>query len=97
MVFLNLRQRIDTVQGLLIVAEGKVSKQMVKWAGSLADESIVLVEGVVKKLSEPVKSCTVGDVEIHITQVRIHRNQVNDFNDKSWARSCISLLDLRYD
>lgn len=69
MVFLNLRQRIDSVQALLTVAEGKVSKQMVKWAASLADESIVLVEGTVQKTPELIKSATVGDVEVLVTKV----------------------------
>ena len=69
MVFLNLRQRTDTVQALISVTPEKISKQMVKWAASLADESIVLVEGIVKKTPELIKSATVGDVEIHIEQV----------------------------
>jgi hypothetical protein len=69
MVFLNLRQRTGTVQALLQVTAELVSKQMVKWAGSLADESIVLVEGTVKKSPEPIKSATVDDVEIHISEV----------------------------
>jgi len=69
MVFLNLRQRTDSVQALLTVTPEKVSKQMVKWAASLANESIVLVEGVVRKSPEIIKSASVGDVEIHVTQV----------------------------
>jgi len=69
MVFLNLRQRTDSVQALLTVTPEKVSKQMVKWAASLADESIVLVEGVVRKSPEIIKSASVGDVEVHVTQV----------------------------
>lgn len=69
MVFLNLRQRIDSVQALLTVAEGKVSKQMVKWAASLADESIVLVEGTVQKTPELIESATVGDVEVLVTKI----------------------------
>lgn len=71
MVFLNLRQRIDSVQALVTVSEGKVSKQMVKWAGGLADESIVLVEGTVKKTPEIIKSASVGDVEVHVTMVSL--------------------------
>lgn len=70
MVFLNLRQRIDSVQALVIVTPDKVSKQMVKWTAGLADESIVLVQGVVKKTPEPIKSATVSDVEIHVSKVR---------------------------
>ena len=69
MVFLNLRQRTDSIQALLSVAPEKVSKQMAKWAAGLAMESIVLVEGIVKKTPEPIKSATVQDVEIHISQV----------------------------
>ena len=42
MVFLNLRQRTDSVQALLTVQPEKVSKQMAKWAAGLSMESIVL-------------------------------------------------------
>lgn len=69
MVFLNLRQRTDSVQALMTVTPEKVSKQMVKWAASLQDESIVLVEGVVKKSPEIIKSASVGDVELHVFKV----------------------------
>ncbi|KAH7883642.1 aspartyl-tRNA synthetase [Phlebopus sp. FC_14] len=69
MVFLNLRQRTSTVQALMQVTEKLVSKQMVKWAGGLPDESIVLAEGTVKKSPEPIKSATVDDVEIHISEL----------------------------
>ncbi|KAH9937638.1 uncharacterized protein B0H18DRAFT_1100745 [Fomitopsis serialis] len=71
MVFFNLRQRIDSIQALLTVSPEKVSKQMAKWAAGLAMESIVLVEGTVKKTPEPIKSATVGDVEIHISQIHL--------------------------
>jgi len=69
MVFLNLRQRTDSVQALLTVTPGKVSKQMVKWAAGLADESIVLVQGIAAKTHEPIKSASVSDVEIHVEEV----------------------------
>jgi hypothetical protein len=69
MVFLNLRQRTDSIQALLVVAEGKVSKQMVKWAASLSDESIVLIEGVVEQTAEPIKSATVSDAELKVSKV----------------------------
>ena len=74
MVFLMLRQRIDTVQGLVLAEEGKVSRPMIKWVASLPDESIVVIEGVVDKPKEEVKSATVKDVEIKISQV----NQISD-------------------
>ncbi|KAL0951109.1 hypothetical protein HGRIS_007846 [Hohenbuehelia grisea] len=69
MVFLNLRQRTDSVQALMLVAPEKVSKQMVKWAAGLADESIVLVEGTVTKAPEPIKSASISDVEIRVSRL----------------------------
>ena len=82
MVFLNLRQRTDSVQALLTVAPAKVSKQMAKWAAGLQIESIVLAEGIVKKAPEIIKSATVGDVELHLTQVRC----LGGPRAVSWAR-----------
>jgi aspartyl/asparaginyl-tRNA synthetase len=69
MVFFNLRQRIDSVQAILEVEDAKVSKYMVKWASGLANESIVLVEGIVQKSPEEIKSATVKDVELRLTRV----------------------------
>ncbi|EIW86660.1 aspartyl-tRNA synthetase [Coniophora puteana RWD-64-598 SS2] len=69
MVFLNLRQRTDTVQALLQVTDDQVSTQMVKWATSLADESIVLIEGTIMKAPEPIISASIDDVEIHIREL----------------------------
>lgn len=77
MCFLNLRQRTDSVQALLVVTPEKVSKQMVKWAAGLQDESIVLVEGVVQKSPEIIKSASVGDVELHISKVRLNKSHVD--------------------
>ncbi|QLQ79719.1 hypothetical protein HG537_0C03670 [Torulaspora globosa] len=70
LAFLTLRQQSELIQALVKVnKEGTVSKQMVKWAGSLNLESIVLVRGVVKKVEEPIKSATVQNLEIHVTQI----------------------------
>ncbi|KAF8581666.1 aspartyl-tRNA synthetase [Ramaria rubella] len=71
MVFFNFRQRTDSIQALVVVSPDKVSKQMVKWAGTLADESIVLVEGTVQLPKEEVKSASVGNVEILISQLHL--------------------------
>ncbi|THH11584.1 hypothetical protein EW145_g538 [Phellinidium pouzarii] len=71
MVFLMLRQKIDTIQGILTVDEESVSRPMVKWVAGLPDESIVLVEGVVDKPKEEIKSATVKDVEIKISQIHL--------------------------
>lgn len=89
MVFLNLRQRTSSIQGLLTVTPEKVSKQMVKWAAGLADESIVLLEGIVRKTAETITSTTVGDVEIHITQVSAARESDSEDAYTNWDSSCI--------
>ncbi|KAF7339418.1 Aspartate-trna ligase [Mycena sanguinolenta] len=71
MVFLNLRQRSDSVQALVTATPEKISKQMVKWTAGLADESIVLVQGLVRKSPEPIKSASVQDVEVHVSQIHL--------------------------
>ena len=59
LAFLTLRQQASLIQGLVKAnKEGTISKNMVKWAGSLNLESIVLVRGIVKKVDEPIKSAT---------------------------------------
>lgn len=81
MCFLSLRQRTDTVQALVSVSEGKISKQMVKWVAGLQDESIVLVEGTVTVPPEIIKSATVGNIEIHVDQVCALDGRRSDWTD----------------
>lgn len=71
MVFFAFRQGPGghTIQGLLSQKAEKVSKQMVKWAQGITSESIVIVTGEVQASPEPIKSCTVKDAEIMITQI----------------------------
>lgn len=73
MVFFALRQQTNIIQALLKTNketdDKAISKQMVKWAGGISLESIVLVEGKVAKVDELVKSATVQDAEIHITKI----------------------------
>ncbi|KDE09023.1 hypothetical protein MVLG_00744 [Microbotryum lychnidis-dioicae p1A1 Lamole] len=69
MVFLVFRQQQHTIQALIQVEPELVSKPMVRWTESINAESIVLVQGTVQKPLEPVKSCTVSDAEIKISQI----------------------------
>lgn len=69
MIFLLFRQQSATIQALVQVEPELVSKKMVKFAESISPESIVLVEGVVQKPLEPVRSCTVQEAEVKITKV----------------------------
>jgi aspartyl-tRNA synthetase len=64
MLFLALRQRLSTIQALIVVNPNSVSKHMVKWAAGLPAESIVLVEGTAQKPAVPVESTTISDCEI---------------------------------
>lgn len=69
MVFFELRQQTDTVQALLVQSSKEVSKQMIKFAGSINPESIVLVRGLVKKSPIEITATTIKDVEVHISEV----------------------------
>lgn len=80
MCFLSLRQQTETVQALVSVSEGKVSKQMVKWTAGLQDESIVLVEGIVTVPPEIIKSASVGNVELHINKVKIFYPKIDEID-----------------
>ncbi|ODQ78151.1 hypothetical protein BABINDRAFT_162824 [Babjeviella inositovora NRRL Y-12698] len=69
MVFLSLRQQTESIQALVKADETTISKPMVKWASSINLESIVLVHGIVKKVSEEIKSATIQDAEIQVTKI----------------------------
>lgn len=70
LAFLNLRQGLNTVQAVVAVSE-KLSKQMVKYCGSVSTESTLVVTGLVKRVREPIKSATIKDFEIHIQKLFI--------------------------
>ena len=70
LAFLDLRQRTENVQAVIAEGEGtQISRQMVKWVGSLNRESIVLVTGLVKTPKDPVHSATISNLELHIGKV----------------------------
>lgn len=69
MAFVTLRQRLSLIQGLIKANGESISKQMVKWAGSINLESIVVVHGIIRSVEEPIKSATVQDVEVHISKI----------------------------
>ncbi|PFH56794.1 hypothetical protein XA68_15977 [Ophiocordyceps unilateralis] len=71
MAFVELREEGNwAIQGVVAAsAEGTpVSRQMVKWIGSLHLESFVLVEGKMEKPLDAVKSVRVSGYELHITK-----------------------------
>lgn len=74
MCFVELREQQDwAIQGVLAATkpdqkENIVSRNMVKWAGSRSLESCVVVEAIVRRAPEPIKSCKVSGFELHITK-----------------------------
>lgn len=70
LAFLNLRQNLSTIQAVIAASE-KLSKQMVKFCGTISTESTIVVTGLVKKAPEPIKSASIQDFEIHIKKVFI--------------------------
>ncbi|KAH7079276.1 aspartyl-tRNA synthetase-like protein [Paraphoma chrysanthemicola] len=70
LAFLNLRQNLSTVQAVVAASE-KLSKQMVKFCGSVSTESTLVVTGLVKRVQEPIKSASIKDFEIHIKKLFI--------------------------
>ncbi|OQN96605.1 hypothetical protein B0A48_17035 [Cryoendolithus antarcticus] len=68
LTFITFRQDADTIQA--VVAESEtLSRQMVKFAGKIPNESVVLVHALVKKPLEPVKSTTVQHLELHVKKL----------------------------
>jgi aspartyl/asparaginyl-tRNA synthetase len=70
LAFLNLRQGLNTVQAVVAASE-KLSKQMVKYCGSVSTESTLVVTGLVKRVQDPIKSASIKDFEIHIQKLFI--------------------------
>jgi aspartyl/asparaginyl-tRNA synthetase len=69
LTFIELRQKIHTVQALVCVDETMISKQMVKFINGINPESLVLIEATVALPIEAIKSCTVHDVELKIEKL----------------------------
>ncbi|KAB5560297.1 aspartyl-tRNA synthetase [Coniochaeta sp. 2T2.1] len=71
MGFLELRKGGNwSIQGIVMASEEEpiVSRRMVKWIMGINPESFVAVEAKVKQPLEPIKSCRVEGLELHITK-----------------------------
>lgn len=71
MLFITLRQQINTIQALLTVDNEVVSKQMLKFATGITSESLVLVEAIVLKSPELIKSCTIQEYELKVLKIHV--------------------------
>uniref|UniRef100_A0A1Q3F2Z1 Aspartate--tRNA ligase, cytoplasmic n=1 Tax=Culex tarsalis TaxID=7177 RepID=A0A1Q3F2Z1_CULTA len=66
--FLVLRQQSSTVQCVVAVNDKSVSKQMVKFSGSVPRESIVDVRARVVPVVAKIEACTEQTLELHATE-----------------------------
>ena len=71
MLFIVLRHRFCTIQGILREEPEKVSQLMIRWARGIARESIVIVDGVIQK--PPPSQAEVRGTTIHQFEVKIRR------------------------
>ncbi|KAM0704052.1 hypothetical protein Q7P35_008284 [Cladosporium inversicolor] len=70
LTFITFRQGLDTIQAVVAESES-LSRQMVKFAGKIPSESVVLVHGLVKKPKELVKSTTIQHLELHVKKLYV--------------------------
>ena len=94
MLFVTLRQKTDTVQSILTVDGSKISKQMLKFASSITNESLVLVEATVLAVPKLVTSCTVQDVELQIQTIHLESESARlPFNIEDAQRPIADITD----
>ncbi|KAF9596400.1 hypothetical protein IFM89_010664 [Coptis chinensis] len=91
--FIVLRGRMGfTVQCVLTVADGVVSRQMVKFASGLNKESFVDVVGIVSVPSQPIKGAT-QQVEVQVRKIYCINKSVSNLpiNIEDAARSEVDI------
>jgi aspartyl-tRNA synthetase len=69
MGFLVMREGFSTLQACMFLTEGVVSEGMIKFAEKIPLESIIDVQGVVKKVNKPIESCTQSLIELEISSI----------------------------
>ena len=70
LAFIVFRQGLSTIQAV-VAASDTLSRQMVKFAGSIPAESVVLVHASIERPKEPVKSTTIQNLEVHVKKLYI--------------------------
>jgi aspartyl-tRNA synthetase len=92
MGFLVLREQFSTLQGCMFLTEGVISEGMIKFAEKIPLESIIDVEGVIKKVNKPIESCTQSLIELEINKLylvvasqSVLPFQIEDANRKGMA------------
>jgi nondiscriminating aspartyl-tRNA synthetase len=65
---LNFRDGLDSVQAVVAASE-QLSRQLVKFAATIPPESVVDVVGLAKDVKEPIKSASISNKELHVTEI----------------------------
>ena len=71
LVFLIFRQQISTIQGVLNEEPDAISMAMLHWAERLRTGNVMKVRGIVQKAQTPIKSTSIHNVEIKITELKV--------------------------
>lgn len=71
LVFCVFRQQTATIQGVLEARGGELTEYMLRWAGRVSLESVVLVSGVLVKPVAPVTGSTIHDIEVRVTSMHV--------------------------
>ena len=76
LVFMELRQNFSTIQAAAFKSE-TITKDVIKFIGSVQKESIVDVFGTVKSTNSEVKSCSIKNLELHIEKFYVINRSSN--------------------
>lgn len=71
LVFFIFRQQINTIQGVLSELPGEVSIVMLHWAEHIPKGSIVKIKGVLQEPEAPVKSTSIHELEVKVSEMRV--------------------------
>jgi len=71
LAFIMFRQRISTIQGVLVEEAGLVGPLMIHWSEHVRTGSIMRVKGIIQKPAVPVKSASIHNLEVKITDLHI--------------------------
>lgn len=71
LVFLVFRQQLSTIQGVLVEQPGRISALMIHWAEHQRTGNVLLVKGVLQKPEIPVKSASIHNLEVKVTNLHV--------------------------
>ncbi|KAK3361480.1 hypothetical protein B0T24DRAFT_109453 [Lasiosphaeria ovina] len=71
LAFIIFRDKVETIQGVLAYREGAISENFVRWAEHLNAEGIVHVEGKLQAPPEPIKGCSISNLEVLVETMHL--------------------------